>query len=95
MYARRTTDALSIRELRANIAQVVNQAEAGEITVITRKGERVGAVVPIEILDAIEDAADELLAREAEQHRNDPTVTMAELLADLFDSPRDPSGGAA
>ncbi|MEV7360438.1 type II toxin-antitoxin system prevent-host-death family antitoxin [Kitasatospora sp. NPDC091276] len=45
MYARRTTDALSIRELRANIAQVVNQAEAGEITVITRKGERVGAVV--------------------------------------------------
>ncbi|MEV7930599.1 type II toxin-antitoxin system Phd/YefM family antitoxin [Kitasatospora sp. NPDC088264] len=89
------TDALSIRELRANIAEVVNQAEAGEITVITRKGERVGAVVPIEILDAIEDAADELLAREAEQHRNDPTVTMAELLADLFDSPRDPSGSAA
>ncbi|MGW7448720.1 type II toxin-antitoxin system Phd/YefM family antitoxin [Kitasatospora sp. NPDC054795] len=89
------TDALNIRELRARLAEVVTQAEAGEITVITRKGERVGAVVPIEILDAIEDAADELAAREARKHLDDPTVTMAELLADLFGSPGDSTGSAA
>ncbi|MFF2547719.1 type II toxin-antitoxin system Phd/YefM family antitoxin [Kitasatospora sp. NPDC058063] len=88
-------DALNIRELRARLAEVVTQAEAGEITVITRKGERVGAVVPIEILDAIEDAEDELLAREAEKHRNEPTVSMAELLADLFEEPPGTAGGAA
>ncbi|MEV7189295.1 type II toxin-antitoxin system Phd/YefM family antitoxin [Kitasatospora sp. NPDC093102] len=89
------TDALNIRELRARLAEVVTQAEAGEITVITRKGERVGAVVPIEILDAIEDAEDELLAREAEKHRNEPTVSMAELLADLFEEPPGAAGSAA
>lgn len=82
---------LSIREARANLAEVLSKAENGEITVITRKGEPVGAVVPISVLDAIEDAADELAAREAEQHLGDPTVSMAELLADLFD----PSSGNA
>ncbi|KJY32568.1 MULTISPECIES: type II toxin-antitoxin system prevent-host-death family antitoxin [unclassified Streptomyces] len=88
-------ESLSIREARAHLAEVVTKAESGEITVITRKGERVGAVVPIEILDAIEEAADELAAREAELHRNDPTVSMAELLADLFDAPPDSAGSAA
>ncbi|MFE7563521.1 type II toxin-antitoxin system Phd/YefM family antitoxin [Kitasatospora sp. NPDC057500] len=88
-------ESLSIREARAHLAEVVTKAESGEITVITRKGERVGAVVPIEVLDAIEAAADELAAREAEVHRNDPTVSMAELLADLFESPPDSAGSAA
>ncbi|MFE6749129.1 type II toxin-antitoxin system Phd/YefM family antitoxin [Kitasatospora purpeofusca] len=88
-------ESLSIREARAHLAEVVTKAESGEITVITRKGERVGAVVPIEILDAIEEAADELAAREAELHRNDPTVSMAELLADLFDAPPGSAGSAA
>ncbi|MFF4384965.1 type II toxin-antitoxin system Phd/YefM family antitoxin [Kitasatospora sp. NPDC092039] len=89
------TDALSIREARAHLAEVVSRAEAGEITVITRKGERVGAVVPIEILDAIEEAEDELLAREARKHLDEPTVTMAELLVDLFGPPTDSAGSAA
>ncbi|MFE4975699.1 type II toxin-antitoxin system Phd/YefM family antitoxin [Kitasatospora sp. NPDC056651] len=89
------TDALNIRELRARLAEVVTRAEAGEITVITRKGERVGAVVPIEILDAIEDAEDELLAREARKHLDEPVITMAELLVDLFGSPEDSAGSAA
>ncbi|WP_031077078.1 type II toxin-antitoxin system Phd/YefM family antitoxin [Streptomyces sp. NRRL WC-3742] len=88
-------DAMNIREARAHLAEVISRAEAGEITVITRKGERVGAVVPIEVLDAIEDAEDELLAREAEKHRNEPTVSMAELLADLFGEPSGSTGSAA
>ncbi|MFJ8478311.1 type II toxin-antitoxin system Phd/YefM family antitoxin [Kitasatospora sp. NPDC094011] len=85
-------DELNIREARARLAEVLSRAEAGEITVITRKGERVGAVVPIEILDAVEEAEDELLAREAEKHRNEPTVSMAELLADLFGEPSAAAG---
>lgn len=86
---------MNIREARAHLAEVVSRAEAGEITVITRKGERVGAVVPIEILDAIEEAEDELLAREARKHLDEPTVSMAELMADLFGTPTDSAGSAA
>ncbi len=46
-------------------------------------------------LDAIEEAADEIAAREAELHRDDPTVSMVELLVDLFDAPPDSAGSAA
>ena len=44
------------------------------------------ALVPIADSNALEEAADELLAREAEAVLAEgwPTVTMAELLADLF-----------
>ncbi|GAA2292863.1 hypothetical protein GCM10010431_08680 [Streptomyces kunmingensis] len=33
----------------------------------------------------LDDASDELAAREAERHRDDPTVGMADVLADLFE----------
>ncbi|MFD4632638.1 type II toxin-antitoxin system Phd/YefM family antitoxin [Streptomyces sp. NPDC058284] len=91
---------VTIREARAHLAEVVDKAEAGEVTVLTRKGKRVAALVPIEVLDALDEAADELAAREAERHRDDPTVGMAELLADLFegdgkDHGATPAGDAA
>lgn len=43
-------------------------------------------MVPIADFEALEEAADVMLAREAEAvlAENGPTVTMAELLADLF-----------
>ncbi|MER5829416.1 type II toxin-antitoxin system prevent-host-death family antitoxin [Streptomyces sp. NPDC002130] len=64
----------------------INRAEAGVPTVITRNGAPVAAVVPIADFDALEEAADVMLAREAEAvlAEGGPTVTMAELLADLF-----------
>ncbi len=53
---------------------------------LTRNGVPVAAVVPIADFDALEEAADVLLAREAEAvlAEGGTTVTMAELLADLF-----------
>ena len=39
--------------------------------------------------DALEEAADELLAREALQHLDEPTVTMTEVLADIFKEDHD------
>ncbi|MFE5585079.1 type II toxin-antitoxin system Phd/YefM family antitoxin [Kitasatospora sp. NPDC056531] len=80
-------DVVSISVARAGFTELVARAEAGKPTVITRNGERVAALVPIELLDAAEDAADELLAREARKHLNAPTVSMSELLADLFPPP--------
>ncbi|MGW2408859.1 type II toxin-antitoxin system Phd/YefM family antitoxin [Streptomyces sp. NPDC001739] len=77
---------VTVREARAHLADPINRAEQGTPTVITRKGVPVAAVVPIADLNALEEAADMLLAREAEAvlAEGGPTVTMAELLADLF-----------
>ncbi|MFI9462348.1 type II toxin-antitoxin system Phd/YefM family antitoxin [Streptomyces xiamenensis] len=77
-------DAVSIREARAQLATLINRAEAGDATVITRNGAPVAALVPIHEYEALEDAADALLAREAVAHLRDETVSMGELLADLF-----------
>ncbi|WP_460859021.1 type II toxin-antitoxin system Phd/YefM family antitoxin [Nocardiopsis coralliicola] len=79
-------NSVSVREARAHLADHINQAEEGTPTVITRNGNPVAAVVPIGDFDALEEAADVLLAREAEAvlREGGPTVSMAELLADLF-----------
>jgi prevent-host-death family protein len=85
---------VTVREARAHLADHINRAEQGTPTVITRNGVPVAAVVPIAEFEALEEAADVLLAREAEAVLADggPTVTMAELLADLF---AEPDRGAA
>ncbi|MGW4034329.1 type II toxin-antitoxin system Phd/YefM family antitoxin [Streptomyces sp. NPDC004838] len=77
---------VTVREARAHLADHINRAEEGTPTVITRNGEPVAAVVPIADFNALEEAADVLLAREAEAvlAQGGPTVSMAELLADLF-----------
>ncbi|MFF8913793.1 type II toxin-antitoxin system Phd/YefM family antitoxin [Streptomyces sp. NPDC015032] len=77
---------VTVREARAHLADHINRAEEGTPTVITRNGEPVAAVVPIADFNALEEAADVLLAREAEAilAQDGPTVSMAELLADLF-----------
>ncbi|MYT72599.1 MULTISPECIES: type II toxin-antitoxin system Phd/YefM family antitoxin [unclassified Streptomyces] len=81
-----TESNVTVREARAHLADHINRAEQGTPTVITRNGVPVAAVVPIADFDALEEAADVLLAREAEAvlAEGAPTVTMAELLADLF-----------
>ncbi|QKW50293.1 type II toxin-antitoxin system Phd/YefM family antitoxin [Streptomyces buecherae] len=83
-----------VREARARLADYINRAEEGVPTVITRDGVSVAALVPISDFEALEEAADVVLAREAEAALTEggPTVTMAELLAGLF-SERD--AGAA
>ncbi|MFF5959964.1 type II toxin-antitoxin system Phd/YefM family antitoxin [Streptomyces luteogriseus] len=77
---------VTVREARAHLAEHINRAEEGTPTVITRNGAPVAAVVPIADFEALEEAADVMLAREAEAVLADggPTVSMAELLADLF-----------
>jgi prevent-host-death family protein len=81
-----TENTVTVREARAHLADHINRAEEGVPTVITRNGAPVAAVVPIADFEALEEAADVMLAREAEAvlAEGGPTVTMAELLADLF-----------
>ncbi|MGW1784877.1 type II toxin-antitoxin system Phd/YefM family antitoxin [Streptomyces sp. NPDC002143] len=75
-----------VREARAHLADHINRAKQGHPTKITRNGAPVAALVPIAQFNALEDEADELLAREAEAvlAESGHTVTMAELPADLF-----------
>lgn len=77
---------VTVREARAHPAAHIKRAEEGASTVITRNGTPVAAVVPIADFEALEKAADVMLAREAEAvpAEGGPTVTTAELLADLF-----------
>ena len=79
---------VSVREARANLARLLDHAEEGEPTVITRGGTPVAAIVPIEEYNALEEAADELLARKALQTLAEegeaPRATLAEVIADIF-----------
>lgn len=81
-----TENTATVREARAHLAEHIHRAEHGDPTVITRNGAPVAAVVPIADFEALEEAADLMLAREAEAvlAEGGPTVSMAELLADLF-----------
>ncbi|EFE83491.1 predicted protein [Streptomyces albidoflavus] len=79
-------NSVSVREARAHLAEHINRAESGTPTVVTRNGAPVAALVPFADFEVLEEAADLMLAREAEAvlARDEPTVTMAELVADLF-----------
>jgi prevent-host-death family protein len=81
-----TENTVTVREARAHLADHINRAEEGVPTVITRNGAPVAAVVPIADFEALKEAADVMLAREAEAvlAEGGPTAPMAELLADLF-----------
>ncbi|OKH97685.1 prevent-host-death protein [Streptomyces sp. CB02923] len=81
-----TERTVSVREARARLTDLVDRAEQGSPTVITRNGVPVAAVVPIADFEAWEEAADTHLAREARAAlaEGGPTVSMAELLTALF-----------
>ena len=77
---------LSVRDARAHFAEV-----------ITRNGQAVAAVVPIEDFDALEDAIDRYFAREADrdlaENPDAPTYSMSEVVAAIFEE--EPGKGAA
>ncbi|WP_424644343.1 type II toxin-antitoxin system Phd/YefM family antitoxin [Embleya sp. AB8] len=81
-----TESRVTIREARARLADHIDRAAEGTPTVFTRNGVPVAALVPIAAYEALEEAADEALARAAEAvlAEGGPTVSMAELLVDLF-----------
>jgi prevent-host-death family protein len=82
---------LSVRDARAHLAEVITRAQDGTPTIITRNGQAVAAVVPIE------DAIDRYFAREADrdlaENPDAPTYSMSEVIAAIFEE--EPSKGAA
>jgi prevent-host-death family protein len=84
---------LSVRDARAHFAEVITRAENGTPTVITRNGQAVAAVVPIEDFNALEDAIDRYFAKEAvrtlAENPDGPTYSMAEVIAAIFEEEPD------
>jgi prevent-host-death family protein len=80
---------LSVRDARGHFADVITRAQDGSPTVITRNGEPVAAVVPIEDFNALEDAIDRYFAREADRDLTEnpaaPTYSMSEVVAAIFE----------
>jgi prevent-host-death family protein len=80
---------LSVRDARAHLAEVITRAQNGTPTVITRNGQPVAAVVPIEDYNALEDAIDQYFANEAirnhAENRDAPTYSMSEVVAMIFE----------
>lgn len=76
----------TVRGARAHLAEHIDRAGQGMPTVITRNSEPVAAIVSIDDFEALEEAADALLAREAEAAlaEGGPVIGMAEMLASLF-----------
>ena len=88
---------LSVRDVRARFAEVITRAQGGTPTVITRNGQAVAAVVPIEDFNALEDGIDRFFAREADRDlADDPeaeTYSMSEVVAAIFEE--EPGKGVA
>jgi prevent-host-death family protein len=80
---------LSVRDARAHFANVITRAQDGTPTVITRNGQAVAAIVPIEDFNALEDAIDRYFAREADRDLAEdpdaPTYSMSEVVAAIFE----------
>ena len=80
---------LSVRDARAHFAEVITRAQSGTPTIVTRNGQAVAAVVPIEDFNALEDAIDRYFAREADrdlaENPEAPTYSMSEVVAAIFE----------
>lgn len=80
---------LSVRDARAHFAEVITRAQGGTPTIITRNGQAVAAVIPIEDFNALEDAIDRYFAREADrdlaENPGAPTYSMSEVVAAIFE----------
>jgi prevent-host-death family protein len=88
---------VSVRDARAHFAEVITRAQDGTPTIITRNGQAVAAVIPIEDFNALEDAIDRYFSQEADrdlaENPDAPTYSMSEVVAAIFEE--EPGKGAA
>ena len=79
---------MSVRDVRAHLAEVLTRAQDGSPTVVIRNGEPVAAVVPIADFNVLEDAIDLYFSREADRDLSENpdarTYSMSEAVAAIF-----------
>jgi prevent-host-death family protein len=88
---------LSVRDARAHFAELITRTQGGTPTIITRNGQPVAAVVPIDDFNVLEDAIDRYFARGADrdlaENPHAPTYSMSEVVAAIFEE--EPGKGIA
>ncbi len=80
---------MTTRQVRDRLATVVDAARGGEPTIVTQRGRRVAAIVPIDLLDEYDrlvEAADTAVIRDrlARLEAGEPTFSLAEVLAETL-----------
>jgi prevent-host-death family protein len=80
------TVTLSTRELRDSLADVIDQAARDEVTIVTRRGREVAAVVPIAALAALREYEESQVAAliDASLADTSPSVPMADVIAETL-----------
>jgi prevent-host-death family protein len=84
-----TAAEMTTRQVRDRLADVVDNAREGEPTVITSRGRRVAAIVPVEMLEEFErlaEAADLAIIRDrlARVDAGEATVSLEEVMAETL-----------
>ena len=87
-YTAYMDDTASVREVRENLADVVERATHDELTIITRRGREVAAVVPIEMVREYREWEEERVLRIVNERRSaaQPGVPMDQIMAEVLDS---------
>lgn len=77
----------SVREVRENLADVVDRAAHDELTIITRRGREVAAVVPIEMVREYREWEEARVLRIVDERRAaaQPGVSMDQVMADILE----------
>jgi len=80
---------MTTRQVRDRLATVVDAARAGEPTVVTQRGRRIAAIVPIDFLDEYDrlvEAADTAVIRQrlVRLEAGEQTFSLEEVLAETL-----------
>jgi len=78
----------SVREVRENLADVVERAVHDELTIITRRGREVAAIVPIEMVREYREWEEERVLRIINERRASaqPGIPMDQIMNEVLES---------
>jgi prevent-host-death family protein len=78
----------SVREVRESLADVVDRATHDELTIITKRGREVAAVVPIEMVREYREWEEERVLRIVNERRTSahPGIPMDQIINEVLES---------
>ena len=86
MYIWYMSNTVTTKDLRENLAEVIDHATHDEVTYVTRRGRQVAAVVPISVVENARKYEEAQVAAMLDKSLGDPrpNVPMSEVLAETL-----------